>query len=82
MREEPKGCEQVEDGIKAARPPRRHLAHVAARVAEILPATALTRHVEQVLRVVEPVDIVPEFSEQMRVPTLSAGHIEDARADR
>ncbi len=41
----------------------------------------LSRDVEQILRVIETVDIVPEFSEQMRVATLPARHIQYARAN-
>ena len=40
------------------------------------------RDVEQVLRVVEPVDVESRFGEQVRVAPLAARHVENARAGR
>jgi hypothetical protein len=40
----------------------------------------LASDVEKLLREVEPVDIVAEFSQQVRMPTLAAGYIQKTRA--
>jgi hypothetical protein len=72
-------CEEVEHGIEAACPLRRQAPHVPARVAQSVPCPALASDVEKLLRVVEPVDIVAELSQQVRVPTLTAGYVQKTR---
>jgi hypothetical protein len=82
MREESERGEKVEHSVEPAGPFGRHAPHVPAHVAKPVARPTLSRHVEQILRVVESVDIVSEFGEQVRVPTLAARDIEYARADR
>ena len=73
-------CEKVEHRVETARPLGRQAAHVTARVAKSCTRPALASDVEKLLRVVEPVDIVAELSQQVRMPTLTAGYIQKARA--
>lgn len=80
VREESERGEEVEHGIEATCPLRRHAPHVPARVAKSCARPALTRDVEKLFRVVESVDIVAELSQQVRMPTLTAGYIEKTRA--
>jgi hypothetical protein len=82
VRKESERREEVEHGIETARPPRRHAAHVAARVTKSCPGPVLASDVEKLLRVVEPVDIVAELSQQVRMPTLTARYIQKTRAIR
>jgi hypothetical protein len=72
--------EEVEHSIETARPAGRHAPHVPARVAQSVPCPALASDVEKLLRVVEPVDIVAELSQQVRMPTLTARYIQKTRA--
>jgi hypothetical protein len=81
MRKEPERREKIEHCVEPTTPPRRHRAHVAAGVAEILPRSALAGDFEELLGVVESIDVVPGFRKQMRVATLPARHIQNARAD-
>jgi hypothetical protein len=80
MSEESERGKEVEHSVETARPPRRQAAHVTARVAKSCAGPALASDVEKLLRVVEPVDIIAELSQQVRVPTLTARHIEKTRA--
>jgi len=80
VREESERGEEIEHGVETARPPRRQVAHVAACVAKSCARPALASDVEKLLRVVEPVDIVAELSQQVRMPTLTAGYIQKTRA--
>jgi hypothetical protein len=80
VREESERGEEVEHSVETGRPPGGHAAHVAARVAKSCAGPVLASDVEKLLRVVEPVDIVAELSQQVRVPTLTAGYIQKARA--
>jgi len=50
-------------------------------VAEIRARPALPRDLEQVVGVVESIDVVARFSEQVRVPSLAARDVQHARAD-
>ena len=82
VREESERREKVEHRVEPARPFGRHAPHVPAQVAKTVACPTLASDVEKLLRVVETIDVVTEFSEQMRVPTLPAWHVEYARADR
>ena len=82
MREDSERREEIEDCVKPFRPTIGHAAHVAARVAKVLPFPTFARYVEQLLRVVEAVDVVAGFREEMRVPALPARYVEHARANR
>jgi len=79
VREETERGEEVEHSVETPRPPGRHTAHVAAGVAKALAGPALASDVEKLLRVVEPVDVVTELSEQMRMPALAARYIQKPR---
>ena len=76
VREEAERCEKVEHRIEAARPLGRHAPHVAARVAKSVARSALARDIQQLLRVVEPVHIVAELGQRVRVTTLTAWYVE------
>lgn len=80
VREKAERSEQVEHGIKAASPLRWHAAHVPTRVTKSLAGAAPARDVQQLFRVIERVHVVAELGQQVRVPALSARHIQHARA--
>ncbi|MEO5580452.1 MAG: hypothetical protein ABIR58_07315, partial [Gemmatimonadaceae bacterium] len=74
--------EQIDDRVEPARPFARQLPHVALSVSEARRYAALGGNRKQMLRIVEPVNIEAGFRQQVRVPPLAAGHIEDPRSDR
>ena len=82
MREESERSEEVEHRIEPARPFGRHAPHVPAYVAKTVARPTLASDVEKLFRVVETIDVVTEFSEQVRVPTLPAWNVEYTRPDR
>jgi len=82
MREEAERREKVEHSVETARPLGGHAPHVSARVAKSVAGSALPRDVQKLLRIVEPVDIVAELCQQVRVAALSARNIEHAGAHR
>jgi hypothetical protein len=78
--EEPEGCEEVEHSIEAPIPSRRQLAHVSLRVVKRRAGSAFTRELQQMLRVIEPIDPVTCLGEKVCVPALSTWSVENARA--
>ena len=80
--EEPEGCEEIDHGVEASGPFVRKRAHVRSSVAQRRTGAALLGDGEQLARVVRAGDVVARLGQQMRVTPLSAGTIEDARADR
>jgi hypothetical protein len=79
--EEPKGREQVHDGVEPARPFLRQGAHIRACVSQRVARAPLFGFGEQLRRVVRAVDVVAGLREQMGVPALAARTIQNARAD-
>lgn len=82
VREEAKGREQVEHRVEPRLPAQRQSAHVSSSVAEIPTGTALSRHSQQIARVVQTVNVVPGFGEQVGMAALTARNVENAGADR
>ena len=80
QREKPERREQIEHRVKASRPARGKFPHVAARVTKQRSGAAMPCALEQFLRVVEAVDVESRFRQQMRVSSLPARDVEDARA--
>ena len=81
MREEAKGCKEIQHCIEPAMPAGWHPSHVAARVAEVGASAALPGNREQFSGVVETVNIVSGFGQQVRVPSLPARNVENAGTD-
>jgi hypothetical protein len=77
-RKKAKGCKEIHHRIEPCRPACRHLSHVTARVAKVRANATLSGNRQQFGGVVEAVDIVSRFGEQVRVPSLSARNIENA----
>lgn len=80
--EESERREKIDDRVEASGPFRRHPAHVAARVSKPRSGSALASDFQEVFGVVEPIDIVSGFGEQVRVPALPAWHVQDSRSRR
>ena len=79
MRKESEGGEEIEHCVEPLGPTRWHLPHVSARVTKTCARPALAGHFEEFPGVIEPVDVVPGLSEQMRVPALATRHIQHPR---
>jgi len=75
---ESKGCEEIHDSIESPAPFRRKLPHVTASISKSWPSASFLRDADQLLGIVEPVDIVTCFGEEMRMPTLAAWDVENA----
>jgi len=82
MRKESERREEIEHGVEASLPARRHLAHVAAGVSQIWTDAALAGDSQQIIRVVETIDIESGLRQQMRVPALATRDVENARSRR
>jgi hypothetical protein len=80
--EEAKRREEIQHRVESPAPARWQAPHVPASVTKVLTGPAFLGDAQQLLRVVEPVDIVTGFSQQMRVPPLSARYVQKARANR
>ena len=80
MRKEAERGEEIKDGIEPAAPARRHPSHVATGVAEPGAGAPLSCNREQFAGVVEAVDVVSSFGQQVGVPSLSARDVENAGA--
>jgi len=65
MREESERSEKIEHGLEPVFPAGRQSPHVAATVAEIGTGSTISRDLEQLARVIEPVDIVTRFGKQV-----------------
>ena len=74
--------EKIEDDVEPIPPSRGKAPHVAVCITEIRTGSPIPGDLEQLARIVEPIDIVTRFSKEVCVPALAAGDIEDARADR
>ena len=82
-RKKPNDGEQIEHRVEAAGPlAREACACRRACSAGSGPCRARLRDVEEMARVVEPVDVEARFGEQMRVAPLSARHVEQSRRRR
>jgi hypothetical protein len=80
VREESERCEKIEHSVEALRPAGWHLPHVAPGVAKVATGSSPPGDSEQRARVIQPVHIVAGLGQQVRVPTLAARHVEDARS--
>jgi hypothetical protein len=79
LEEEAKRREEIQHGIEAPAPARRQSTHVASCVSQPRPRAATPGTLEEIARVVEAVDVEAGFSEQVRMPSLSARAVEHAR---
>ena len=82
MREEAKGREEIHYRVEPSAPARRHFPHVADGVAKCRSGAAPLRYRNQMLRVVEAIYVIAVLSQQMRVASLPARHVENSGADR
>ncbi len=80
--EKPEGSEQVEHDIEPVGPAAWHAPHVAARIAECGTLATLACDLQELLGIVERVDIVARFHQEMRVSPLPARHIENPGSNR
>jgi hypothetical protein len=82
MREESERCEEIKHGIEPLRPSPGHLSHIATRVSETGTSATLSRHSEQLTGVIQAVDLVSRFGQEVCVATLTARNVEYARCHR
>ena len=82
VREEAEGGEEVQHRIEPVLPANRQPAHVAVGVAEAGACPPLPCDPEELTGVIQPVDVVPRLGEQVCMPPLSAGDVQDAGAYR
>lgn len=78
--EEAERREEIEHAVEATGPSRWQLSHVTARIPQSRPRAARPGEFQQVARVVQSIDVESRFGEEVRVATLPARHVEDARA--
>jgi hypothetical protein len=81
MHKESERREEIDDRVESLRPSGWHLAHISTSVAKILAGPTLARDFEELLGVIESIHVIPELGEEMRVPALSARHIQNTRSN-
>ena len=82
MREETERREKIEDYFEAVLPSSRQAPHVAVSVAQSRAYSTITRDFQQVLRIIDGIDIVTCFGEQVGMSALATRNVENPRANR
>jgi hypothetical protein len=82
IEKEAEGREKVDDGVEPTSPGWRKGAHVGACVLQRGAGSPLPGERQQLAREVDALDLVSRFREQVGVPTLATGDVENARANR
>ena len=82
VRKESERSEEVDNSVEFRAPAAGHLPHVGLGVPEIRPDASFPRELDQMLRIVEPVDIESSLGQEVGVSSLSARNVEDSRALR
>jgi len=72
--------EKVDHCVEPRGPSCRKPSHVTARVPQCLRGPPCLRAGQQLAREIEPVNVVPGFGEEMRMPSLATRDVEDTRA--
>jgi hypothetical protein len=73
---------KVEHGVEPLGPAPWHFSHVGARVTQQRAGSPRPGNSEQLLRIVEPIDVVTGFGQQMCMTALSTWHVENSRTHR
>jgi len=82
IKKESERGEEIDDGVEPAGPCGRQATHVGARVFQIGAGSASGRQGEKITRQVDPVNVIASLGEEMCVPPLTAGDVENSGANR
>ncbi len=80
--EKPERCEKIEHYFEPVLPSGREPPHVTVGVAKVGAGPAIARDLQEILGVIDRVDVVSRFREQVRVSALTTRNVENPRANR
>jgi hypothetical protein len=82
MRKESERREEIDHRVEPLRPSDRHPSHVASGVSKPRTGAALSSNGEQLTGVIQTVNVVSRFRQQVRVTPLPARDVENSRSHR